>query len=183
MSDSSIKNIRNGVIASVVAGVILLLMPTVRDHSIKVRMWVWESIDWFWNHLFERYSFSGWFLLILCVFALIGFLVIFFGIKSNFDSPEYSSYKADSILGMNWRWDWNGRNIYNLWCFCPSCDATLVFDDSSRHILYEATITHFICENCSNRTVGTIKGGDKLYALEAIKREIERRIRIGEYEH
>ena len=183
MSESSIKNIRNGVIASVVAGIILLLIPTVREYSIKVLEWLWSGVLWLWSSLFESYAFSGWLLLIIFALALIGFLTIFFSIKSNFDTPEHSSYTSDSMFGMNWRWHWNGYNINNLWCFCPSCDATLVYDDSSRHSLYDPTVTHFICENCSNRIVGTIKGGNKSYAIGAVEREIDRRIRTGEFEH
>jgi len=183
MSESSIKNIRNGVIASVVAGIILLLIPTVREYSFKALKWVLSGINWLWNNLFESYFFLGWFLLVIFALALIGFLTIFFGIKSNFDTPEHSTYNSDSIFGMNWRWSWKGYNINDLWCFCPSCDATLVYDDSSRHDFYHSTVTHFLCENCSNRIVGTIKGGDKTYAIGAIKREIDRRIRTGEHEH
>lgn len=183
MSESSIKNIRNGVIASVVAGVVLILIPTVREYSLKALKWIWSDINWLWHSLFENYAFSGWLLLILFAFALIGFLTIFFGIKSNFDTPEHDGYNSDSIFGMNWRWSWSGYNINNLWCFCPSCDATLVYDDSSRHNYHNPTVTHFICENCSNRIVGTITGGDKPYAIGAVKREIERRIRTGENEH
>ncbi|MEI8654286.1 hypothetical protein P4S57_17130 [Pseudoalteromonas sp. Hal273] len=183
MSESSIKNIRNGVIASVAAGVILLLIPTVREYSIKVLEWLWSSVLWLWSSLFESYSFSGWLLLIVFALAFIGFLTILFGIKSNFESPEHSEYNSDSMFGMKWRWNWNGYDISNLWCFCPTCDATLVYDDSSRHSLCDQTVTHFMCENCSNQVIGTIKGGDKSYAIGAVKREIDRRIRTGEHEH
>ncbi len=40
--------------------------------------------------------------------------------------------------------------------------------------------TDFVCENC-NTIVAAIKGGDKGYALGAIEREIDRRVRTGEY--
>ncbi|MBW8182039.1 hypothetical protein [Shewanella nanhaiensis] len=183
MSESSIKNIRNGVIASVVAGIILLLIPTVRGYAASALDWVWSGVKWLWNSLFESYSFSGWFLLVIFVLAIIGFLTIFFAIKSNFDVPEHSDYKEDSIFNIKWCWSWSGHEITNLWCFCPSCDATLVYDDSSKNSFYEPTVTHFICENCSNTVKGTITGGAKSYALGAVRREIGRRIRTGEYEH
>ncbi|WP_133152375.1 hypothetical protein [Vibrio lentus] len=66
MSESSIKNIRNGVIASVIAGIILLLIPTVRSYASSALDWIWSGVKWLWNSLFENYSFSGWFLLIIC---------------------------------------------------------------------------------------------------------------------
>jgi hypothetical protein len=183
MSESSIKNIRNGVVASVVAGMLILLIPTLREYSLKALKWVWSGINWLWNSLFENYVFSGWFLLILFALALIGILIIFFAIKSNFDTSEHDGYKSDSMFNMNWRWSWNGYNINNLWCFCPTCDATLVYDDTSSHSYYDPTVTDFICENCSNRIVGTITGGNKSYAIGAVKREIQRRIRTGKNEH
>ncbi|UPR25582.1 hypothetical protein ITG08_01915 [Vibrio cyclitrophicus] len=40
MSESSIKNIRNGVIASVIAGIILLLIPTVRSYASYALDWI-----------------------------------------------------------------------------------------------------------------------------------------------
>mgnify|MGYP003516700603 CR=1 FL=1 len=39
----------------------------------------------------------------------------------------------------------------------------------------------FICENCNSQIVSTIHGGNKNYAINAVKREIERRIRTEEY--
>jgi predicted RNA-binding Zn-ribbon protein involved in translation (DUF1610 family) len=75
-------------------------------------------------------------------------------------------------------WAWSGV----VWCFCPRCDATLVYDDSSCRSLYsDVNKTDFICENCGRNIVASISGGKIDYATGALEREISRRIRAGEY--
>lgn len=41
--------------------------------------------------------------------------------------------------------------------------------------------TDFICENCNSKVVSSVNGGDKNYVIGAKQREIDRRIRTGEY--
>ncbi|NQZ86668.1 MAG: hypothetical protein HRT54_03710 [Colwellia sp.] len=180
MSNNSIKSIRNGVIASVVAGVILLLIPQVRELSITAAKSIWSFCIWCWDSMFQDYSFSGWFFLLLFILAFIGSVVILINIADMFKQPEHKDYVSDNIFDVNWRWDWRGVNISNLWCYCPTCDATLVYDDSTCHSsFYDRSETKFICENCNRQTMGAVAGGDKSYALGAVKREIDRRIRVG----
>ena len=103
-------------------------------------------------------------------------------------APVYREYTEDMFHGAKWRWSWDGNKISNLWCFCPSCDAQLVYNDGYENMYAK---TDFICERCSSnetgnyyrapgRVVATAKG-DKDYALGAVEREIWRRIRTGEH--
>ncbi|NWL75490.1 hypothetical protein DM872_01285 [Pseudomonas taiwanensis] len=86
------------------------------------------------------------------------------------------------MFGARWRWRWLGNRLADLWCYCPRCDATLVYDDSScRNYLSDVRLTHFICENCGNSIVTSITGGNKNYAVGAAEREILRRIRTCEF--
>ncbi len=183
MSENSYKTIRNGVIASVIAGVILLFIPVVREYFLIALKWIWSGIVWCWSSIFISYSFSGWFLLILFGLAFIGILSIYFSFQRYFEQPEHNEYTSDTIFGMKWRWYWKGHSIRNLWCFCPNCDATLVYDDSSCRRFSGESATHYICENCASNRVGSITGGNKSYAEGAVKREIDRRIRTGQYKH
>lgn len=41
--------------------------------------------------------------------------------------------------------------------------------------------TAFICEHCGHLIVAVIRGGGLQYSLEAAQREIDRRMRTGEY--
>ena len=87
-----------------------------------------------------------------------------------------------TIYGLKWRWNWLGEQVQGLWCFCPRCDAQLVYDDNSCHSVVRDPETLFICEHCSHQVVGRIPGGNRAYALSAVEREIDRRIRVGEAE-
>lgn len=120
-------------------------------------------------------------LLIISLFALFAIVVIFLIIKEK-KSPEFKAYTEDLLFGAKWRWHWAGNTITKLWCYCPSCDATLVYDDSScRSIYANVKKTDFICENCNSQVVSSVTGGNKSYAISAAEREIDRRIRTYEY--
>lgn len=92
------------------------------------------------------------------------------------------TYIEDFIYGTKWKWKWEKENISNIQCYCPKCDAILIYDDTSKDTKHtELSKTDFICENCNSSIVTTIHGGNKNYAINAVKREIERRIRTNEY--
>jgi hypothetical protein len=58
----------------------------------------------------------------------------------------------------------------------------LVYDDTSSNTRYtDVNKTDFICESCKSQLITSIHGGNRNYAFKAVKREIERRIRIEEY--
>ncbi|WP_419767493.1 hypothetical protein [Arcobacter sp.] len=173
--------IRNTVIGSVIAGVILLYFPVLRDYVISFFTWIWAGITLCWNAIFQSYSFSGWFLLLIFIFAFIGLITIIKTIKGKLKEPEFKSYVEDTIYQAKWRWKWSGEQVLSLWCYCPCCDASLVYNDSSNYDRYSSIKkTEFICENC-DKIITSIKGGNKNYAVSAVEREIERRIRTNEY--
>jgi len=159
-----------------------LIVPKLREYTLSFFSWVWSGIIWCWEALFSSYTLPGWILLIILVLALFGLIIIFISIKSN-NNPEYKSYVEDFIYGVKWRWEWSGNNIFNTWCYCPKCDATLVYDDSSCSRYSSVSKTDFICENCNSQVVASISGGNKRYAIGAVEREIDRRIRTNEYKN
>lgn len=182
MKENSFITIRNGAIASFVAGIALLIVPDIRGYLVSFLGWLWSGVTWCWDALFLSYAIPGWAWLIVIIFSVTGFLTLFFAIRKNLTTPEYSSYTEDYIKGAIWRWRWAYNKITDLWCFCPSCEAVLVYDDSSCRSLYSnACKTDFICENCNHSVITSISGGNKSYAVGAIEREIDRRIRTNEY--
>lgn len=181
MSDNSFISIRNGVIASVIAGVVLMTVPLLRNYVVIFVLWVWSGVLWCWNALIASYALPGWTWLAIFLLALVGCINIYLAIKGDTEVPDYKKYTDDYLYNANWRWNWVGNQISNLWCFCPRCDATLVYNDSSCYSLYADTKkTDFTCENC-NSVVSSISGGNKNYATGAAEREIHRRIRTNEY--
>ena len=134
-----------------------------------------------YNILLSSYTLPLWMLLIISLFALISIIKFFFSFINN-TKAEYASYIEDSIYDAKWRWKWAKDEIVNIECYCPKCDSLLVYDDSSCHTKYtEVVKTDFICENCKSQIVTSIHGGNKKYAINAVKREIQRRIRTEEY--
>lgn len=183
MNENSFVSIRNATIASVVAGLILVGVPLLRGYVVNIFQWVWSGILWCWEILVDSYSLPGWGWLLVSIFALIGLVNIYFSIRGEAEEPEFKSYVKDIMYGVEWRWNWVESKIFNLWCYCPSCDATLVYDDTSCFDFYtDIRKTDFICENCNHSVVSSINGGGKDYAIDVIKREISRRIRTGEYQ-
>lgn len=183
MSENSFKSIRNGAIASVIAGVILIAIPVLRGYVFGFISWLWSGVVWCWEALIASYSLPGWVWLLIFILALVGLINIYLALKGDSEEPEHRSYVEDFIYGAKWRWVWVHNQISNVWCFCPRCDATLVYDDSScRSIYSDVNKTDFICENCGHSIVASVAGGNKDYATSAIRREIDRRVRTDEYE-
>ena len=179
--ENSYKSIRNGAIGSTIAGIIIFFIPSLRDYAISFFFFFWSGLVWCWKALFVSYSLPGWLLLIISLLALFAIMCIFLIIKEN-KSPEFKAYTEDLLFNVKWRWNWSQNKIDNLWCYCPSCDATLVYDDRTCRSFYsDIKKTDFICENCNSKVVSSVNGGDKNYVIGAAKREIDRRIRTGEY--
>lgn len=173
--------VRNGVIATVLGGVALAILGELWPPVKTACVWIWLKIQAFASLFGESYSTPGWALFILGILALITVVRGIIGLSVN-ATPPYTTYVEDGLFGARWRWSWSGESISNLWCFCPTCDSELVYDDSSaRHFhAYEEPKTLFICEHCNRNVKGRVNGGDKDYALSAVRRKIRRRIRTDE---
>lgn len=183
MSENSAKSIRIGVIATVIGGVILMLIPSVRGYVGSFLSWLWSGITSLWSALWVEHLVFGWIIVLITGMALIGLVTVVLFLREIWGKKDFHSYTEDVIHGAVWRWRWTSNNISGLWCFCPRCEATLVYDDSTcRNYLANTSRTDFICENCNNSVIASISGGNKSYALGAIEREIDRKIRTKEFE-
>ena len=165
-----------------IAGVILLVIsaPAIKEYFVRFILWLWYGLLWCWEALVSSYSLPGWALFILFLFAIAGIAI--FGVvvvhsigQDPIHESWHTSYVKDTIYDVEWRWKWVGNSVSDLWCYCPHCDAILVYYD--HRPFHERT--DFICENCNHSIITSIPGGNKAYALEAVTREIDRRIRTG----
>lgn len=84
MSENSAKNIRNGVIASVIAGIILMLIPSVRSYAAEFFLWTWSIISGLWRSLWAEHLVSGWVILLVTGMALVGLLAILISLREVF---------------------------------------------------------------------------------------------------
>ncbi|ABB32507.1 hypothetical protein Gmet_2282 [Geobacter metallireducens GS-15] len=180
MTESQSHSVRNGVIATVLGGLILSAIPYARGLLLSLIAWVWSGAVWARKTITLSYPTPGWLLLLIGLFALYGAVCTLFALRPK-KEPLHKKYTEDIIYGAKWRWSWVGSNVSNLWCYCPTCDATLVYDDSSCRSRYEPSKTDFICERCNGKVVTTIQGGNKSYAVGAAERELLRKVRTGEY--
>ena len=169
-------------IASLILGIgILFFIPQTHDYVVDSFLQVLFSIIWTYEALLTSYTIPLWALILISILALSTIVRFLINLQGS-SKPEHLSYKEDFIYGANWRWKWTKNEVSNIQCYCPKCDSLLVYDDSSCHTRYtDVTKTDFICQNCESQLVTSIHGGNKNYAINAVKREIERRIRTNEY--
>src|SRR5690606_39309374 len=66
------KSIRNATIASVFGGVLLMLIPVVRQYVVTAAEALWSALLWCWSALIGSYSAPGWLWLVVVGFALVG---------------------------------------------------------------------------------------------------------------
>ncbi|MFC1490679.1 hypothetical protein ACFL6K_05670 [Candidatus Latescibacterota bacterium] len=180
MNSKSFISIRNGIIATVIGGIILMAVTFLRGHVLRFFFWIWSGVEWCWNALFSPYWTFGWAFLILFIFAFVGIVNIIFYLVGKFKVPEYKKYVEDTIHGVNWHWQWDGSHIAKLRCYCPSCQGILICDDSSCNDYLLANKTVFFCEHCS-KIVSTVHGYNHNNVFRAVTYEIDRRIRTEEY--
>ena len=71
--------VRNGIIVTVVGGLILSAILLSRGFLVKTMSWVWAGISWIWAALISHYPIPGWVFLIIGLFALVGLVRLFVG--------------------------------------------------------------------------------------------------------
>jgi hypothetical protein len=180
MSASDPHAVRNGVLTTIVGGIAMAALSELWPPAKGFMLAIWEYFLAFVGLLTISYSVQGWLLAILSIVALITVFRFIVGFLAK-QSPSYVGYIEDQLFGAKWRWSWVAGEIANLWCFCPRCDLELVYDDSHDIYSHVGSRTDFKCEHCNHATVATITGGDKRYALSAVRREIHRKVRISAY--
>jgi hypothetical protein len=176
--------IRTAVVSTVIATVAVAVLAELWPPVKTAIAWCWSQVKSFYGLLTAEHPAPGWLLALLSLLALatlVRWTLVLLRRKED-GPPEFQSYRTDHLYGAKWRWSWQGREVTNLWCFCPSCDSELVYDDSScRDVLRrEEPRTDFFCEHCGHTQVASIKGGNRGYALSAITREIRRKLRTGQ---
>lgn len=154
----------------------LLIIPVV---LLAVGLYDKNLILKLLNIFNTNYELNGWIITLLAVFSLFGLISL---IQKSMGNRELNSYTEDEIDGVIWRWKWKDDKVVNLWSYCPTCDAELVYDDSSNNSLNPDSFTFLICENC-DCTKAKIKSSNKNYVLAKVEREIYRRFRLKQIDN
>ena len=102
--------VRNGIIATVVGGLILSTIPQLRGFLVEAMLWAWTGVIWVWGALISHYSLPVWVLLIVGFLAFVGVARLFapyFVIQTR-DEPPYLNYhgryaiRSQMALVMDW---------------------------------------------------------------------------------
>ena len=94
--------VRNGIIVTVVGGLILSAIPQFRGFLVEAISWAWAGVTWVWIALISNYSIPGWAFLIIGFFALVGLAKICVVLWPE-NEQAYRNYTEDMLYGAKWR--------------------------------------------------------------------------------
>ena len=206
---SPFKKVVGAVSISLIATVLSTWLFEMGGTWAAVGTGIWIGVEWGWRFLQTPITMPGWAVLVIGIFALIALagivclaILYLFSIlrSSRNEDLSFLNYTEDTVDDVIWRWNWqrhsnNEMGINNLWCFCPECDAQLVY--ASRAGRNGETL--LICEQCPSatsdesiydfrpihgsgskgRVKATTMGQTRDEIPAPIEREILRRIRRG----
>ncbi len=116
----------------------------------------------------------NWQLLLLGLLALAAPLWLTVALYRRL-GPAWRRYREDHFLGMRWRWNYKGDKPQEIRCYCPEDDTQLTY-----HYSQTDNEVHFRCETCE-RIYGSF-AGDVSYVRGVISRQIQRKLRTGEWQ-
>ena len=180
MADSSSDSIKNNVIGGVVAGVVLAIGGAVWAFAPNAWKWFTDLVSSVWAHLTSSASVPTWWLYVLYIAGAAWLVRIGLGVyaATSSNEPTSSDYREDRFFGAIWRWHYAHGGPAGTWAFCPTCDTVLVYSYQRDYGELKTTLS---CETC-NRTVYS-ESGDKDDLVGKVHRQIDRRIRTGEWKN
>jgi predicted RNA-binding Zn-ribbon protein involved in translation (DUF1610 family) len=137
-----------------------------------------QNLQDFIHSLSQAYNVPSSLIIAMPVFLFFLFIFLIFLVIKLLE-PKYRLYKQDTFYNLVWKWKWKGSDIIDLWCYCPTCKAMLYVDDENCKATNNLgeKITFFVCNECGESEKGRIRGGDRRYALQVIKRAIMQKVR------
>jgi ribosomal protein S27E len=167
-------SIRNGIVIAVVSAAVLYgatFIPGLARGVAHVAL----SVGRF---LADIIALPRWLFIIICIFALVAVYRLvrpFFARAPR--GASVKDYLMDRFFGVVWRWRYGfSGSPQDIWCFCPRCDTQLVYTEDRF-----PDRVWFTCENCDERLCES--EGSKEYVLSKVFRQIDRKIRNGEWKH
>ncbi len=168
--------IRNSIVATVASG--LLLAGAL---AIWPNIWVTIKVvfSWLGSLLTTTVPIQVWLLFLLSALALlcvVGIVLLFVATReTTIAATDYTRYTQDCFGGLVWRWRWSAGHILDLLPYCPADDTLLILGDG-----WAGSYTDLYCETCQ-KMVSSIPRGDYGYFKSSIMRQIDRKVRNGEW--
>lgn len=176
--------IRNKIIASVVAGLVLSTLGYAFYAAPDIFRWVSRILTSIWNHLTSALTLPYWLFWLIVILSVPTMIRVIRSLtrRDKTDEPTFRMYTQDSFEGIIWRWsyDYYGSPS-NITPYCPICDSQLVHLRETEFSLRRASSVAFYCETCKQEQA-RIEGGDRHYAISMVQRFIDLKIRHGEWE-
>lgn len=154
-----------GALILIAAG-LAVFVPQVRHATV----WFAAQATAFLN---AEFTLRGW-VLALVVVAFMPSIAAGLRHLADLWAGGRKRYREDHFLGLRWRWRWRRGRPVDIWCYCPDDDTQLVF----RYSQADNEVT-FQCETCGRR-YGSF-AGDYSYVRGLIRRQIDRKLRSGEW--
>jgi len=132
----------------------------------------------FWAHLGRASAIPHWALYLLAA-AVVFTVVVLVWAAVDAMAPEWKGYVEDDFFGVPWRWRYISNQVYDPWAFCPSCDTQLVYSQTGGRFSPEPRSVTLFCERC--RQDRLVHDGDRNYLVAAVKRQIDRNLRTGDW--
>lgn len=183
MESKKSHTIRNGIIATVVGGVLLTFWPPFLV-AIKIfGSWIWKTFLIVYNYFLAKHVVYGWIISILTLLSLFATIQLAVKLRKN-RHGYHKFYTKDNLFGVDWHWGYINGEIIHLWCLCPDCKSELVYSEfipDRYNVLHDRKNpkTDFTCEKCDINRISM--PGNKNYVLGTVEREIRRKIRTEEW--
>lgn len=171
MSESSSSSITSRVVAGV------LLAAVLWGATFIPGLFAWLSIKagLLSTHLGYPSELPNWGVYLLVITSVPSLMLLINAIKKD-KGQSITEYTQDHFWGLNWRWSYIGDQPHDPWAFCNTCDTCLVYLESG---VYKQKAISLHCETCESKLLE--QDGDKQYLIDKVHRQIDRKIRTGEW--
>jgi hypothetical protein len=174
MSNHEKHPIRDGIIATVVGGIVLtILLTTWKWFLVALNGIVGLAIN-IWGFSISKVQISWGIILLLMILSLptiLRFVKKFIPKSEKGNILRKNDYTEDEFFGVIWRWD-SDETIG----FCPNCQTRLVYNLGYG---YQGMETSLYCETCE-RTITKLDGNHQ-DVLGKVARQIEKKVNTGEW--
>ena len=181
MAESTTQKVKVELIAGFILAGALAAIGYVWAFAPKAWDWLAAKCSSFFAYLASPGTVPTWWLYLLHFVLGCVALLLLIGIYQHYTDKEPSvrNYIQDNFFGAVWRWTYFNQQPFGTWAYCPTCDTQLVYNYKLGG--YGLTKTTLHCEHCS-RDVCEFSG-DKESAVAQVERQINRKIRNGEWKN
>ncbi len=177
MSESPVSRIFISVVTTLVTAFVLWLsgyLPSLLNWIYLILSATWS---WCWNkQILELPGCAYIFIVLMIIFGVTSLAKIIWE-QTPFYHESYLRYTSDHFWGAKWIWKYSLGQPVNIWCECPKCSTTLVYNISLNSFNHEQI--NLFCETCGYSPES--HEGSKSCLIGKITRQIDRKIKTKDF--